>query len=135
MEKANLEIEGRQLLIMDLLVSRGDDRLRKSNSLFVPERYAVLAGIRIPMQMGEQDFERELRLSKANQGAAIVRTVTYEGHTVGERPVARIDVEREGKLYQIRQSIEPVHGVQVGDEIWIAYDENSQEAIIVNNAS
>lgn len=134
-EKANLEIEGRQLLVMDLLVSRGDDRLRKSNSLFVPERYAVQTGIRIPMQMGEQDFERELRLSKGKQGAAIVRTVTYEGHTVGERPVARIDVEREGKLYRIRQSIEPVHGVQVGDEIWIAYDANSQEAMIVNYAS
>lgn len=44
-------------------------------------------------------------------------------------------VERGGSSYHIHQSIEPFYGVEVGDELWIAYDEASREAVIINCAS
>ncbi|PQP90447.1 hypothetical protein, partial [Paenibacillus sp. AR247] len=56
-------------------------------------------------------------------------------HSFGERPFARITVTRSGISYRIEQSIEPVYGVEVGDDLWIAYDEETREAVIVQYAS
>ncbi|MMZ71673.1 hypothetical protein D1872_351920 [compost metagenome] len=60
--------------------------------------------------------------------------VQYAG-TLGERPLAAITAERGGVVYRITQTIEPVYGVEVGDDVWIAYDEASREAVIVNYSS
>lgn len=60
--------------------------------------------------------------------------VQFDG-TVGERPFARITVTKNGISYRIEQSIEPLYGVEVGDDLWIAYDEETREAVIVQYAS
>ncbi|WMT41858.1 hypothetical protein RE628_05230 [Paenibacillus sp. D2_2] len=60
-------------------------------------------------------------------------SVEFTG-TTGDRPLARITVQRGDDEYLIEQSIEPVYGVEIGDELWIAYDEHKREAVIVNYA-
>ncbi|WP_229106721.1 hypothetical protein [Paenibacillus sp. 1001270B_150601_E10] len=133
-EEFPIIIANRQLMMLETLLSDQPERLLKSNSLFAPKGIPLKAGIIIPVIMRKEDYEKELRLHKGKQGAAVATSVRYEG-TLGERPLAHITVERGGRVYHIHQSIEPLYGVEVGDELWIAYDEASQEAIIINYAS
>ncbi|MGG4480557.1 hypothetical protein [Paenibacillus illinoisensis] len=135
MEKKETEFLDRELLVMDLIITSGEDSIRKTNSLFVPLDTVVQNGTRIPMHMKREDYERELRLAKGKQGAATIRTVMYEGITAGERPMARITVDRGGQIYEIRQSIDPIFGVEIGDELWISYDEQTREALILHYSS
>lgn len=133
-DKYSITIQNRQLMLVDVVVEEGPIRLNKSNSLFVPQGMSLQEGLPLPVSFRNEDFRKEVRLLKGKQGGAKVVDVTYSG-TLGERPYAHITVERAGILFTIEQSIEPVYGVAVGDEIWIAYDESSREAIIINYAS
>ncbi|MGE6632065.1 hypothetical protein [Bacillus sp. NPDC077027] len=40
--------------------------------------------------------------------------------TFGDHPLATIQVERGGTIYEIKQAIKSIIGVQPGDELWIA---------------
>ncbi|WP_171417201.1 hypothetical protein [Paenibacillus alvei] len=133
-EEFPITIADRQLMMLETILTDEAERLCKSNSLFVPKGFPVKAGVVIPVVMRKDDYEKELRLQKGKQGAAVVTSVRFVG-TLGERPLAQITVERAGGSYHIHQSIEPLYGVEIGDELWIAYDEVSREAIIVNYAS
>jgi hypothetical protein len=133
-DKYSITIQNRQLMLVDVVVEEGPIRLNKSNSLFVPQGMPLKEGLPLPVSFRNEDFRKEVRLLKGKQGGAKVVDVTYSG-TLGERPFAHITVERAGVLFTIEQSIEPVYGVAVGDEIWIAYDEVLREAVIINYAS
>lgn len=106
----------------------------KTNSVFVPREAPVRVGAVLPVTMKEQEYEKEARLRQSSTGAATEVAVTYFG-TNGDRPNARITVERKGASYTIEQSIDPVYGLEIGDELWIAYDGRRGEAIILNYAS
>ncbi|MOA35104.1 hypothetical protein D3C78_1565290 [compost metagenome] len=121
-------------MLIEFMICSGADRIRKTNSLFVPENLSVNVGTILPVTMEKDDLQKETRLFRGKQGAAKVRSVHFDG-TKGERPVANITVEKDGVIYDIKQTIEPVYGVVVGDELWIAYDEGTQEAIIINYSS
>ncbi|KWX80241.1 hypothetical protein AMQ84_04475 [Paenibacillus riograndensis] len=134
MQKMPIIIEHKQLMLLEVMISRGADRIRKANSLFVPENLSVNVGTVIPVSMEIDDLQKETRLLQGKQGAAKVLSVHFEG-TKGERPLANITAEKDGVIYQIKQTIEPVYGVEVGDELWIAYDEGTREAMIINYSS
>lgn len=133
-QKMPIVIDNKQLMLMEVIISSGADRIRKVNSLFVPENLSVNVGTVVPVNMEIDDVKKETRLLQAKQGAAKVRSVHFDG-TKGERPVANIIAEKDGVTYHINQTIEPVYGVATGDELWIAYDEGTQEAMIINYSS
>ncbi|MCA1292678.1 hypothetical protein LBW89_06585 [Paenibacillus sp. alder61] len=133
-EEFPIAIGGRKLMLFEVMLTEGPERLRKINSLFVPKELPVKAGVVLPVTMRKDDYSKEVRLHRGKQGAAKVTAVQYAG-TLGERPLATITAERGGVVYRITQTIEPVYGVEVGDDVWIAYDEASREAIIVNYSS
>ncbi|MEW4371704.1 hypothetical protein [Paenibacillus kandeliae] len=126
----------RQLVLMEISIQAGENVIKRMNSLFVQEAMltTLRTGMTIPVSINRYELEREIRLLRGKQGSAIVQRVEFQG-TVGERPYALITVQRHGRDYQIEQSIEPLFGVQIGDELWIAYDEQSQDAVIVKYAS
>lgn len=133
-QRMPIVIDQKQLTLLEVLISRGTDRIRKTNSLFVPANVSVNVGTVIPVNMESDDIEKETRLLQGKQGAAKVLSVHFDG-TKGERPIANISAEKDGVIYPIKQTVEPVYGVVVGDELWIAYDETTQEAMIINYAS
>jgi len=130
-QKMPVIIEHKQLMLMEVMITSGADRIRKVNSIFAPENLSITVGTVLPVSMEIDDLQKETRLLQGKQGAAIVLSVHFDG-TRGERPFANIIVEKDGIAYDIKQTIEPVYGVVVGDELWIAYDEGTQEAIIIN---
>lgn len=130
-QKMPIMIENKQLMLFEVMISSGADRIRKVNSLFVPDNLSVNVGTVIPVNMEVDDLQTETRLLHGKQGAAKVRSVHFDG-TKGERPVANIIAEKDGVNYRIKQTIEPVYGVVAGDDLWIAYDEGTQEAMIIN---
>lgn len=133
-KKEPITIQNRRLMVIDVLITEGTEQLRKSNSLFVPENMPIQEGVTLPMSIRKDDLDKERRLLKGKQGSAKVVSVSYLG-TVGERPLARITAERAATHYIIEQSIEPLYGVQEGDELWITYDESTREALILNYTS
>ncbi|MHA6528836.1 hypothetical protein [Paenibacillus sp. BAC0078] len=133
-QKMPIFIENKQLMLLEVIISRGADRIRKANSLFVPENLSVNVGTVIPVSMEIDDLQKDTRLLQGKQGAAKVLSVHFDG-TKGERPLANITAEKDGVIYHIKQTIEPVYGVVTGDELWIAYDEGTQEAMIINYSS
>ncbi|WP_018750546.1 hypothetical protein [Paenibacillus sanguinis] len=133
-KKESVTIQNRRLMVIDVVVTEGAEQLRKSNSLFVPENMPIQEGVTLPISIRKDDLDKERRLLRGKQGSARIVSASYLG-TVGERPVARITVERAGTHYNIEQSIEPLYGVQEGDELWIAYDESTREALILNYTS
>ncbi|WP_068784239.1 hypothetical protein [Paenibacillus phocaensis] len=132
-QKLPIRIENKQLLLMEVILTHGADRIRKVNSIFAPEELSVQAGALIPVSMEPGDLQKEVQLLRGKQGAAKVLSVDFDG-TKGERPVANLVVDKDGITYRISQTIEPVYGVVAGDELWIAYHEDTQEAIIINYA-
>lgn len=133
-KKESITIQNRRLMVIDAVINERGEQLRKSNSLFVPENIPIQEGVTLPMSIRKDDLDKERRLLKGKQGSAKVVSVSYLG-TVGERPLARITAERAGTNYIIEQSIEPLYGVQEGDELWITYDESTREALILNYTS
>ncbi|GKV54467.1 hypothetical protein NCCP2222_04140 [Sporosarcina sp. NCCP-2222] len=132
-QKMPIIIEHKQLMLMEVMVTSGADRIRKVNSLFVPQNMSLTVGTVLPVNIEKEDLLKEARLLQGKQGSAKVLSVQFDG-TKGERPIADIIVEKDGFSYHINQTIEPVYGVVVGDELWIAYDEGTQEAMIINYA-
>lgn len=130
-QKMPIIIEHKQLMLMEVMITSGANRILKVNSIFAPEKLSVNVGTVIPVNMEIDDLQKEARLLRGKQGAAKVLSVHFDG-TKGERPLANIIVEKEGVSYHIKQTIEPVFGVVVGDELWIAYDEGTREAMIIN---
>ncbi|WP_042347961.1 hypothetical protein [Bacillus massiliigorillae] len=130
-QKMPIIIENKQLMIMEVMITSGSDRIRKVNSIFAPENQSVNVGTVLPVTMEIADLQKETRLLQGKKGAAKVLSVHFDG-TRGERPLANITVEKDGITYHINQTIEPVYGVVVGDELWIAYDESTKEALIIN---
>ncbi|GAA0386628.1 hypothetical protein [Paenibacillus motobuensis] len=126
-------VQDRQLMVLEVLISHGQERIRKVNSEFVPRGLKVQAGSIIQVSRRKEELDREVRLLQGRQGGGKVTSVKFAG-TTGDRPIARITVQRGDDEYLIEQSIEPVYGVEVGDELWIAYDEHTREAVIVNYA-
>ncbi|QUL52152.1 hypothetical protein KDC22_16885 [Paenibacillus tritici] len=133
-EKFPVKIAGQKLLLLEIVILNGEERLRKVNSQFVPEHLEVSVGAVVPVTAKPEEVAVQSRLLQGKQGSASVLSVDYRG-TTGDRPLASITVERHGKTYRVKQSIEPVYGVEAGDELWIAYDERTGEAIIVNYAT
>lgn len=133
-QKMPIIIENKQLMLMEVMITSGADRIRKVNSLFVPENVSVDVGTVLPVTMEKDDLQKETRLLRGKQGAAKVSSIHFDG-TKGERPIATISVEKDGVTYHIIQTIEPVYGVVIGDELWITYDEGTQEAMIINYSS
>lgn len=133
-QRMPIVIDNKQLMLMEIIITSGADRFRKVNSLFVPVNQSVNVGTVLPVAMEIDDLQKETRLLRGKQGAAKVFSVQFDG-TKGERPLADIIAEKDGVTYHIKQTIEPVHGVVVGDELWIAYDESTKEAIIINYSS
>lgn len=129
----DVTIGDRRLMVFETLISYGEERLRKVNSQFVPLGLDVHVGAILPASVKKDEFEKEIRLLRGKQGSAKVTAVSFAG-TTGDRPYARITALRNGEEYAIEQSIEPSYGVVVGDELWIAYDERSHEAVIVQYA-
>jgi ribosomal 50S subunit-recycling heat shock protein len=120
-------------MVLEVLISQGPDRIRKVNSEFVSRGLNVQAGTIIQVSVRKEELDREVLLLQGRQGGGKVISVEFAG-TTGDRPLARIAIQRGNEEYLIEQSIEPVYGVEVGDELWIAYDEHSREAFIVNYA-
>lgn len=133
-QRMPIVIDHKQLTLLEVIISRGADRIRKINSLFVPANLSVNVGTVIPVNMEMFDIQKEIRLLQGKQGAAKVLSLHFDG-TKGERPVANITADKDGVIYHINQTIEPVYGVVVGDDLWIAYDEGTQEAMIINYSS
>ena len=133
-ERYSTSIQNRQLMVFDVVVEEAGKRINKTNSLFVPEGTPLQEGLKLPVSFRREDYTKELRLLNGKQGGAKVVDVSYFG-TLGERPLAHITVDRAGIMYTIEQSIEPVYGVATGDELWIAYDEVSREAVIIKYSS
>ncbi|MEF3354120.1 hypothetical protein PV403_13090 [Paenibacillus sp. GYB006] len=133
-QKMPIVIDNKQLMLMEIMITSGAERIRKVNSLFVPENQSVNVGTVLPVNMEIDDLKKETRLLRAKQGAAKVLSVHFDG-TKGERPLADIIAEKDGTDYHIKQTIEPVHGVVAGDDLWIAYDEHTKEAMIINYSS
>lgn len=129
-----VHIQQRQLMLLEVLVTQDNQRIQKVSSQFVPAQLALSVGNQLPVTVKKNEFQRDLRLMQGKQGSAKVIAVTFNG-TTGERPIARITAQRGGSEYVLEQSIEPVYGVEVGDELWIAYDEETREAMIVKYAS
>ncbi|MEK4516050.1 hypothetical protein NSS64_12280 [Paenibacillus sp. FSL H8-0122] len=129
-----VKLAGQQLLLLEIVMMHGQERLRKVNSQFVPEHLEVSVGAVVPVSAKPEEIAEQTRLLQGKQGSARVLSVDYRG-TTGDRPLATITVERGGQSYRIRQSIEPVYGVEAGDEVWVAYDERTGEATIVNYAT
>lgn len=128
-----VSINDRRLMVFEMLMSHGQERVRKVNSQFVPRGLSVQVGTVIPASVKKEELEKEIRLLQGKQGSGKVTSIAFSG-TAGDRPLARITVQRNGEEYFIEQSVEPVYGVQVGDELWIAYDEYTREAVIVQYA-
>ncbi|MFD1886686.1 hypothetical protein [Paenibacillus wenxiniae] len=135
-ERMNVRADHRELVLMNVSIHAGDRNVTRINSLFVPEQTLQIMrnGMRIPVSVNRHEFARELRLLKGKQGSMTVQRVIYNG-TTGERPLASIIAERDGQQYRIEQSIEPLYGVQPGDELWVSYDEHTREAVIMQYAS
>lgn len=129
-----VHIQQRQLMLLEVLVTQDNQRIQKVSSQYVPAQLALSVGNQLPVTVKQNEFQRDLRLMQGKQGSAQVIAVTFNG-TTGERPIARITAQRGGSEYVLEQSIEPVYGVEVGDELWIAYDEQTREAMIVKYAS
>ena len=132
-QPCGITIQDRQLMVLEVLISHGQERIRKVNSEFVPRGLNVQASSTIQVSVRKKELDREVRLLQGRQGGGMVTSVEFAG-TTGDRPLARITVQRGAEEYLIEQSIEPVYGVEVGDELWIAYDEHTREAVIVNYA-
>lgn len=88
-----ITITDRQLMMLETILTDGAERLRKSNSLFVTKGFRVKAGMVIPVVMQKDDYEKELRLQKGKQGAAVVTSVRF----VGTLPRTSIGTDYGGK--------------------------------------
>ena len=91
-------------MVLEVLISHGQERIRKVNSEFVPRGLKVQAGSIIQVSRRKEELDREVRLLQGRQGGGKVTSVKFAG-TTGDRPIARITVQRGDDEYLIEQSI------------------------------
>lgn len=121
-------------VMLDVTVSSGDQSITKTVSQFIPDHMQVAPGTPITIQTKKEELDREIGLMQEKQGSAKVTHVAFAG-VIGNQPLAIIQIERDGMLYEVKQPIDPMTSVLPGDELWVAYDEMTRQAAIVKYAS
>ncbi|KPN12959.1 hypothetical protein AKG37_13775 [Bacillus australimaris] len=119
---------------LDVTVSSGDQSITKTVTQFIPDHMQVAAGTQITIQTKKEELERENALLQEKQGSAKVSKVEFAG-VVGNLPLANIQIERNGMMYEVKQPIDPITSVLPGDELWVAYHDMTRQAVIVKYAS
>lgn len=119
---------------LDVTVSNGDESITKTVSQFIPDHMQVAAGTQITIQTKKEELDREMGLMQEKQGSAKVTNVEFAG-VIGNLPLAIIQVERNGMMYEVKQPIDPITSVLPGDELWVAYHDMTRQAAIVKYAS
>ena len=119
---------------LDVTVSSGDQSITKTVSQFIPDHMQVAAGTQITIQTKKEELERENALLQEKQGSAKVTKVEFAG-VIGNLPLANIQIERNGMMYEVKQPIDPITSVLPGDELWVAYHDMTRHAVIVKYAS
>lgn len=119
---------------LDVTVSNGDESITKTVSQFIPDYMQVAAGTQITIQTKKEELDREMGLMQEKQGSAKVTNVEFAG-VIGNLPLAIIQVERNGMMYEVKQPIDPITSVLPGDELWVAYHDMTRRAAIVKYAS
>ena len=119
---------------LDVTVSNGDESITKTVSQFIPDHMQVAAGTQITIQTKKEELDREMGLMQEKQGSAKVTNVEFAG-VIGNLPLAIIQVERNGMMYEVKQPIDPITSVLPGDELWVAYHDMTRRAAIVKYAS
>ncbi|MFS3915848.1 hypothetical protein ACL9ST_16540 [Bacillus australimaris] len=119
---------------LDVTVSSGDQSITKTVSQFIPDHMQVAAGTQITIQTKKEELERENALLQEKQGSAKVTKVEFAG-VIGNLPLANIQIERNGMMYEVKQPIDPITSVLPGDELWVAYHDMTRQAVIVKYAS
>ncbi|MEH7794066.1 hypothetical protein [Bacillus safensis] len=119
---------------LDVTVSNGDESITKTVSQFIPDHMQVAAGTQITIQTKKEELDREMGLMQEKQGSAKVTNVGFAG-VIGNLPLAIIQVERNGMMYEVKQPIDPITSVLPGDELWVAYHDMTRRAAIVKYAS
>ncbi|WP_223253308.1 MULTISPECIES: hypothetical protein [Bacillus] len=127
-------IHGQKPVMLDVTVSSGDQSITKTVSQFIPDHMQVAPGTPITIQTKKEELDREIGLMQEKQGSAKVTHVAFAG-VIGNQPLAIIQIERDGMLYEVKQPIDPMTSVLPGDELWVAYDEMTRQAAIVKYAS
>ncbi|MGY4786670.1 hypothetical protein ACVNSY_02480 [Bacillus sp. OHL2] len=119
---------------LDVTVSNGDECITKTVSQFIPDHMQVAAGTQITIQTKKEELDREMGFMQEKQGSAKVTNVEFAG-VIGNLPLAIIQVERNGMMYEVKQPIDPITSVLPGDELWVAYHDMTRRAAIVKYAS
>ncbi len=127
-------IHGQKPIMLDVTVSSGDQSITKTVSQFIPDHMEVAPGTQITMQTKQEELDKEISLLQEKQGSAKVTHVAFAG-VIGNQPLAIIQIERDGIMYEVKQPIDPITSVMPGDELWVAYHEMTRQAVIVKYAS
>ncbi|UYO36027.1 hypothetical protein NF868_02035 [Bacillus zhangzhouensis] len=130
----SIAIHEQKPIQLDVTVSNGDETITKTVSQFIPDHMQVAAGAQITIQTKKEELDREMGLMQEKQGSAKVTNVEFAG-VIGNLPLAIIQVERNGMMYEVKQPIDPITSVLPGDEVWVAYHDMARQAAIVKYAS
>lgn len=129
-----IAIHEQKPVLLDVTVSNGEQSITKTVSQFIPDHMQIAAGTQITIQTKKEDMDREMTLLQEKQGSAKVTKVAFAG-VIDHLPLAIIQVERNGMLYEVKQPIDPITSVLPGDELWVAYHEMTRQASVVKYAS
>ncbi|MGM0757795.1 MAG: hypothetical protein ACQETN_16820 [Bacillota bacterium] len=129
-----IAIHEQKPVLLDVTVSNGEQSIAKTVNQFIRDHMQIAAGTQITIQPKKEDLDREMSLLQEKQGSAKVTNVAFAG-VIGHLPLAIIQVERNGMLYEVKQPIDPITSVLPGDELWVAYHEMTRQAAIVKYAS
>ncbi|WP_088840998.1 hypothetical protein [Listeria sp. ILCC797] len=124
-------ISGRKLTLLDLTIQADGTSFPTQSSQFVPNTMTLQIGMALPIKFTLEDFSLRKRLSQAKEGSAVISSVNYLGYTRSERPVARVELDINGRRYISVGTIEPTASPRSGDSVWVQYDETRGDAIIV----
>jgi len=130
----SIAIHEQKPIQLDVTVSNGDQSITKTVSQFIPDHMQVAVGTQITIQTKKEELDREMSLMQEKQGSAKVTNVEFAG-VIGNLPLAIIQVERNGMMYEVKQPIDPITSVLPGDELWVAYHDMTRQAAIVKYAS
>lgn len=129
-----IAIHEQKPVLLDVIVSTGEQSITKTVSQFIPDHMQIAAGTQINIQTKQEDMDKEWTLLQEKQGSAKVTSVVFAG-MIGNLPLAVIQVERNGMLYEVKQPIDPITSVLPGDELWVAYHDMTRQATIVKYVS
>ncbi|WP_318010276.1 hypothetical protein [Bacillus sp. 28A-2] len=129
-----IAIHEQKPVLLEVAVSSGEQSVTKTVSQFIPDHMQVTSGTQIMIQTKKEELDREMGLMQEKQGSAKVTNIEFAG-VIGNLPLALIQVERDGMLYEVKQPIDPITSVLPGDELWVAYHDMTRQAAIVKYAS